>query len=68
MTEFSCIVKRILKLSAFAYAGFGDLVNSRATDSAILALKHYDDWANYLVHNPIAVVNCNKDPSFDMIK
>ena len=29
--------KRILKLSALAYAGFGDLVNSRATDSAILA-------------------------------
>ena len=39
MTEFCCIVKRILKLSAFAYAGFGDLVNSRATDSAILALN-----------------------------
>ena len=49
-------VKRGLKLSASAYAGFGDLVNSRATDSAILALKHYDDWTRRLVHDPIAAV------------
>ena len=31
-------VERLLKLSAFAYAGFGDLVNSRGIDLANLGI------------------------------
>ena len=50
------LFKRVLKLSAFAYAGFGDLVNSRATDSAILALTIMMTGHVLLVHDPIAVI------------
>ena len=50
------MVKRVLKLSALAYAGFGDLVNSRATDSAILASNMRNDWTRGFVHDPIGII------------